>query len=101
MKWGLNFVGPIKPTKKYTRKKYILVAKNYATTWVEAKMLGTNIATITTKNLYECILIRFGCPLIIVTYQGAHFINDVIKHLINHFLLKHVNSNTNYPHGNG
>jgi hypothetical protein len=31
----------------------------------------------------------------------VHFINDVIKHLINHFLLKHVNFITYYPHGNG
>jgi len=31
----------------------------------------------------------------------VHFINDVIKHLTNHFLLKHVNSITYYPEGNG
>jgi hypothetical protein len=44
---------------------------------------------------------RFGCPLTIVIDQGVHFINYVIKHLINHFLLKHVNSITYYPQGNG
>jgi hypothetical protein len=77
------------------------VATNYATRWVEAKTLRINIATIKTKYLYECIFIRFGCPLTIVTYYGVHFINDVIKHLIDNFLLKHVNSYTYYPHGNG
>ncbi len=30
-----------------------------------------------------------------------HFINDVIKHLTNHFLLKDVTSTTYYPWGNG
>jgi hypothetical protein len=46
----------------------------------------------TTQFLYECILTRFGCPLIIVIDHGVHFINDDIKDLTNHFLFKHVNS---------
>jgi hypothetical protein len=39
--------------------------------------------------------------IIIVIDQRVHFINDVIKHLIDHFLLKHVSSTTYYPDGNG
>jgi len=39
--------------------------------------------------------------LIIVTDQGIHFINDPIKYLTNHFLMKHVNFTTYYPQGNG
>jgi hypothetical protein len=33
-------------------------------------------------------------PLTIVINQGIHFINDVVKYLTNHFLLKHVSSTT-------
>jgi hypothetical protein len=44
---------------------------------------------------------RFGCPLTIVTHQGTHFINDAIRYLINHFILKHTNSIVYYPKGNG
>jgi hypothetical protein len=97
MKWGLDFVGPIKPTSRYIRNKYILVAIDYAIKRVEARTLRINTIIITTKFMYECILTRFRCPLIIVTNQGVHSINDTMKYLTNHFLMKHVNFITYYP----
>ncbi len=97
---GTYFVEPIKLAERYTRNKYIIVTIDYATKWVEARALRTNTTTITTKFLYECILIRFACPLAIVTDHGVHFINE-LKHLTNHFLLKHVSSRTYYLQGNG
>jgi hypothetical protein len=68
VKWGLDLIGPIKPTRRLTRNKYILVAINYATKWVEAKALKTNTIAIIAIFLYEYILTRFGCPLTIITY---------------------------------
>jgi hypothetical protein len=51
--------------------------------------------------MYEYIMTKYGCPLIIVIDQGMHFINNTIKHLTKQFVLKHVSSTTYYPHGNG
>jgi hypothetical protein len=31
MKWGLDFIGPIKPMGRYTRNKYISMVMDYAT----------------------------------------------------------------------
>ncbi len=51
--------------------------------------------------LYDLIFIQFGYPFTIVTYQGTHFINDVIHYLTNHFILKHSSCIVYYPQGNG
>ncbi len=56
---------------------------------------------VTTKFLYEHNLTKFGCPLTIVTDQGTHFINDVIRYLIDHFILRRTSSTIYYPQGNG
>jgi hypothetical protein len=100
MKWVLDFIGPIKPVGRLIGNKYILVATNYVIKWVEAKTFKTNTTVIIIRFLYEYILTRFGCPLTIVTYQGVHFINGTIKHMIIFFLLKHVSSTTYYPQEN-
>ncbi len=101
LKWGLDFIGPVKPTSRLLNNRYILVATDYATKWVEAQALCTNIVAIIAKLLYEYIFARFGCPSIIVTDQGTHFINDAIKYLIDHFILKHTSFTIYYPQGNG
>ncbi len=80
---------------------YILIAIDYTTKWVETQAFCTNTIIIIAKFLYEHIFTTFGCPLTIVINQGTHFINDAIKYLIDHFILRHTNSIVYYPQGNG
>jgi transposase InsO family protein len=99
-KWGLDFVGPLIPTATQIGNQYILVATDYCTKRVEAKALRDNSAASTAKFLYEYIWCRYGCPIELVSDQGAHFVNDVIRGLTQHYAVVHRRSLVYYPQGN-
>ena len=77
-KWGLDYVGPIKPVARGSQAQYIIVATDYMTKWAEAKAVRKANAYSTAKFIYENIITRFGFLIEIVTDQGTHFINQVI-----------------------
>ncbi|KAL2623020.1 hypothetical protein R1flu_003225 [Riccia fluitans] len=58
-KWGLDFVGPIYPVASNGRR-YLLVATDYATKWVEAANLPNCIVRSTAEFLYSYILARIA-----------------------------------------
>ena len=100
-KWGLDFVGPIKPKASRTGARYILVATDYATKWVEAVSLRDNKAASVARFLYKHIMTRFGCPIELVSDQGVHFLNSVIEELTNKHMIMHKKSTPYHPQANG
>ena len=100
-KWGIDFVGPIKPPARHTHAEYIIVATDYLTKWVEAKATVKNDARTTAKFLYENVFTRYGLPIEIVSDQGVHFINEVIEFLLAEFMILHRRSAPYHPQANG
>ena len=86
-KCGLDFVEPFTPEAARTGNRYILVATDYCTKWVEAKVLRDSTVASTTKFLYEYIWCWYGCSIELMSDQGGHFINKIIQALIQ--LLRH------------
>jgi hypothetical protein len=82
MKWGLDFIGLIKPTTRYTKNQYIIFANGYTTKWVEMKTFCYNMAKSTAKFIYEQIVACFGYLTHLISDQGSHFINKTIEILV-------------------
>ncbi|MCO5557534.1 hypothetical protein L7F22_011100 [Adiantum nelumboides] len=69
--------------------------------WAEAKASRKADAITTAKFLFENIIARFGCPFEIVSDNGTHFINEVIKELTSNFMISLYKSTPYYPQANG
>ncbi|GJY60222.1 reverse transcriptase domain-containing protein [Tanacetum coccineum] len=67
--WGIDFMGPFPSSRG---NKYILVAVDYLSKWVEAKALPTNDARVVVKFLKS--LFSFGAPRAIITIEGPIFV---------------------------
>nr|GEX68318.1 reverse transcriptase domain-containing protein [Tanacetum cinerariifolium] len=70
--WGIDFMGPFPSLQG---NKYILLAVDYLSKWVEAKVLPTNDARVVCKFL-KSLFPRFVTPRAIISDRGTHFCND-------------------------
>lgn len=94
-------MGPINPLAKYTKNRYIIIATYYIIKWVEARSTKANTVKSMAKFLYEEIIMKFRCPMYLVSDEGCHFINDIIRILTKEFMILHRRSTTYYPQANG
>ena len=99
-KWGVDFIGPILPISR-KKRRYIILATDYATKWVEARATIRNDAHTSASFLFERIMMRFGCPLELVSDRGTHFLNEVISNLTARYDIKHRKTTPYNPKANG
>ena len=99
-KWGIDFIGPINLVSAQ-KNRYIILATDYATKWVEARSTKRNDAATAAGFLFEEIMMRFGHPLELVSDRGKHFLNDVIYDITTRYLIKHRKTTPYNPKANG
>nr|GEV58487.1 reverse transcriptase domain-containing protein [Tanacetum cinerariifolium] len=95
--WGIDFMGPFLNSKG---NKYILVAVDYLSKWVEVKALPTNDARVVVKFL-KSLFSRFGTPKVIISDRGTHFCNDQFAKVMSKYGVTHRLSTAYHPQTSG
>nr|GEW13582.1 reverse transcriptase domain-containing protein [Tanacetum cinerariifolium] len=91
------FMGPF-PSSQGNR--YILMAFDYLSKWVEAKALPINDARIVVKFL-KSLFARFGTPRAIISDRGTHFCNDKFAKVMSKYGVTHHLATVYHPQTSG
>ncbi|RDX62138.1 Retrovirus-related Pol polyprotein, partial [Mucuna pruriens] len=98
--WGIDMIGPIEP-KASNRHRFILVAIDYFTKWVEAESYTSVSRNVVSRFIKRNIVCRYGVPADIITDNGTNLNNKVIAELCGKFQIRHRNSMLYRPQMNG
>ncbi|XP_060170960.1 uncharacterized protein LOC132601930 [Lycium barbarum] len=96
--WGIDFMGPF--VSSYNNK-YILVAVDYVSKWVETVALPNNEGRSFTAFLKKYVFSRFGTPRAIISDGGFHFCNRLFKNLLEKYGVKHKVATPYHPQTSG
>ncbi|GJZ06651.1 reverse transcriptase domain-containing protein [Tanacetum coccineum] len=95
--WGLDFMGLFPNSKG---NKYILVAIDYVSKWVEAQDLPTNDARVIIRFLRR-LFARFRVPKALISDRGTHFCNSQLEKALQKYGVTHKLSTAYHPQTNG
>ncbi|XP_015940088.1 uncharacterized protein LOC107465624 [Arachis duranensis] len=84
--WGIDFMGPFPPSYTF---KYILVAVEYVSKWVEAIATTTCDTNVVLQFLKKNIFTRFGVPKGLISDGGSHFCNKQLNSLLHKYGVTH------------
>ncbi|XP_056859558.1 uncharacterized protein LOC130508222 [Raphanus sativus] len=96
--WGIDFMGPFPSSYG---NKYILVAVDYVSKWVEAVASPTNDSRVVLKMFKSIIFPRFGVPRVVISDGGSHFINKLFENLLKKNGVKHKVATPYHPQTSG
>ncbi|XP_038896315.1 uncharacterized protein LOC120084584 [Benincasa hispida] len=77
--WGIDFMGRFPSSNGH---KYILLAVDYVSKWIEVVSCVANDAATVSKFLQRNIFTRFGTPRAIISDKETPFVNRIINKLL-------------------
>nr|XP_029145858.1 uncharacterized protein LOC114924745 [Arachis hypogaea] len=97
--WGIDLVGPF-PTAP-GQLRYLIVAIDYYTKWIEAEPLASITATQCRKFVWRQIITRFGIPEVIISDNGTQFTDKKFREFLEGLRISHRFSSVEHPQTNG
>ena len=88
--WGIDIIGEIRPNT-LNGHKYIVVAIDYFSRWIEAESFGTLKAKQMVKFIEKSLICRYGVPHHIITDNGVQFQVEIAK-LLQRYGIEHHKS---------
>ncbi|CAM8990195.1 unnamed protein product [Rhodiola kirilowii] len=96
--WGIDYMGPF-PSSFGNR--FILVAVDYVSKWVEAVASPTCDAKVVTKLFKKIIFPRFGVPRTVISDGGSHFKERHFEALLRKYGVSHKVATPYHPQTSG
>ena len=93
--WGIDIVGPLSQGKGQV--KFLLVAIDYFTKWVEVEALATITKARIQSFVWKNIICRFGIPLTIILDNGQQFNNQAFRDFCSGLGIKNQFSSPRHP----
>ncbi|XP_059301918.1 uncharacterized protein LOC132053837 [Lycium ferocissimum] len=98
--WGMDVIGPLEPAAS-NGHRFILVAIDYFTKWVEASSYKSVTKKVVVDFVRNNIICRFGVPESIITDNGANLNSGLMREICETFNITHRNSTPYRPQMNG
>jgi ribonuclease HI len=98
-RWGLDLLGPLPPAQG--NLKYVVVAVEYFSKWIEAKPLATITSVTVQKFFWQNIVCRFGVPKAITVDNGTQFDAETFKDFCDQIGTKIYFASVRHPESNG
>ena len=97
--WEIDIIGEIRLNAS-NGHKYIVVAIDYFSRWIEAESFGTLKAKQMAKFIEKSLICRYGVPHYIVTDNGVQFQAETAE-LLQKYGIEHHKSSPYRPQANG